>query len=232
MRTRLLLAALLLGGRLTAAVVPPVESGGWSRTPGLCTGYSAAAQDPAPVIAGQYCFRADFRLTWVSDANFSIYLGAIHDNDRAFLNSHLIGETGLARPEGGHSGGYRRDYPVRSAWLREGVNEIALEVRCGGMRCGPEGPALLLPAEAAQQRQWADTMVGLMIAGSLLLAGLIFLIIGWGGAQESFHRWFGFFVLAGLASQWSNMHDDAIPQKKKKKATYFQQQQHQRLRLP
>lgn len=27
----------------------------------------------------------------------------------------------------------------------------------------------------------------------------------------------GFFVLAGLASQWSNMHDDAIPQKKKKK---------------
>jgi FSR family fosmidomycin resistance protein-like MFS transporter len=28
----------------------------------------------------------------------------------------------------------------------------------------------------------------------------------------------GFVVLAGLASQWSNMHDDAIPQKKKKKA--------------
>ena len=95
MRRSLIIAGwLLCGWRLAAAPQPVIESGGWSKTPGLCTGYSPAVQNAAPAAPGEFCYRADFRLTKVSDADFSVYLGVIRDSDRSFVNSHAIGALG------------------------------------------------------------------------------------------------------------------------------------------
>ncbi len=203
-RGLILLGVLLAGGRIAAATPPVIESGGWSKTPGHCTGYPDAAAVEAVAERGQFCFRASFRLNARGDNDSYIYLNAVYDNDHAFLNSHAIGATGRDDPGGSHAGGYRRAYAVSATYLRIGVNEIALDVRCENQRCGPDGPALLLPAESALQRKWEDTLVGLMIAGSLLLAGLIFLIIGSGAARESYHRWFGLFVLAGAVALFTH----------------------------
>jgi diguanylate cyclase (GGDEF)-like protein len=192
---------LLVGGMFSVHAASPVaESGSWNMTRGRCSEVAVGGPLEPAASQGAFCYRANFRLVEPGDSDAALYLSAVYDNDQAWLNGHELGSTGRGSAEGRHAGGYRRNYSVHQSWLKSGVNVIALDVRCTGARCGPEGPALLLIPEFALQNKWIDTLAGLLIAGSLLLTGLIFLLIGWGGEREAFHRWFSYFVLAGAVA--------------------------------
>lgn len=77
-------------------------------------------EEPLSGFCGSLILEREFFLEEISQDTARLYLGAVVDADKVYINGHLVGETGYRYPP--------RKYDFPAAYLKQGENHIRVEM--------------------------------------------------------------------------------------------------------